>query len=773
MAYTGSVYSQTLQDITTTKLTELAKRRETFERYRKRILALSEKAVSDPQALVTISDIVKACFAITVVDGKVTPLCYPPSRLEIDLQNIDRFLAQAKYDPTISAKNLEQWERTLIRHVDVQSLKFTYAWLYGQLTTEWLNSKGPQATANDEDTEMADFEKVSSAKKLDSRRKWEESVFSAVPVDEEKVRSMLSGLFEATPNDSQALPATMKGLRDKVAGFEREMSSSKITQSTLQWAVKGLLSSDLLTNDKREALRDFQSNPIILGEIADVLNMRLAALQDWSWGNEVIVEERRQLNGAYHIYMHEDLLQALFLQHIGVKWSVFWKTSFMQFQRDREIWKAPGKKVTAQDQRRREYFLRPSAKKPSIVSKKQKLYRIDYFVSQLLTSEHQETENAEGEEEAEIAMTQQVQAPQSASLFAGAAIAGGRTMQTARRSAGGAAPMAAMRSMAARNSAPSTGGVQRPARFLRDVESSDEEAEESDSSDVDDEAQKSRNAMAAKQSLLHILSADIMIQTQLKGDITVFRSQFDNLYPSLPHATIKAVLSFFGVSKKWLDFFTRFLQAPLRFADEPSAEPRQRKTGTPGSHVLSEVFTEVVLFCLDFLVNQSTDGEILWRLHDDFWFWTPDNEKAMRAWGTVNTFARTMGLSLSEVKSGAVRMKGSRETQAGIEAAEAGSKLPQGQIRWGMLSLNPDSGRFEIDQDMVDQHIEELSRQLKDKGSSVFAWIQVSNPMTCSLDAAPSLLRPHLRGEVAVLGSDTSSQVSLRGIFECKENTLT
>ena len=344
MAYTGSVYSQTLQDITTTKLTELAKRRETFERYRKRILALSEKAVSDPQALVIISDIIKACFAVTVVDGKVTPLCYPPSRLEIDLQNIDRFLAQAKYDPTISAKNLEQWERTLVRHVDVQSLKFTYAWLYGQLTTEWLDSKRPQATANDEDTEMADFEKVSSAKKLDSRRKWEESVFSAVPVDEEKVRSMLSGLFEATPNDSQALPATMKALRDKVADFEREMSLSKITQSTLQWAVKGLLSSDLLTNDKREALRDFQSNPIILGEIADVLNMRLAALQDWSWGNEVIVEERRQLNGAYHIYMHEDLLQALFLQHIGVKWPSSGRPALCSFRGIERSGKRPERK---------------------------------------------------------------------------------------------------------------------------------------------------------------------------------------------------------------------------------------------------------------------------------------------------------------------------------------------------------------------------------------------------------------------------------------------
>ena len=44
-----------------------------------------------------------------------------------------------------------------------------------------------------------------------------------------------------------------------------------------------------------------------------------------------------------------------------------------------------------------------------------------------------------------------------------------------------------------------------------------------------------------------------------------------------------------------------------------------------------------------------------------------------------------------------------------------------------MLYLNPESGRFEIDQAMVDTHIEELSRQLRDKGNSAFAWIQVFN----------------------------------------------
>jgi hypothetical protein len=52
--------------------------------------------------------------------------------------------------------------------------------------------------------------------------------------------------------------------------------------------------------------------------------------------------------------------------------------------------------------------------------------------------------------------------------------------------------------------------------------------------------------------------------------------------------------------------------------------------------------------------------------------------------------------------------------------------LPAGEIRWGFLELDNVSGTFEIDQEMIDEHIDELQRQLKDK-KSIFAWIQVWN----------------------------------------------
>lgn len=54
--------------------------------------------------------------------------------------------------------------------------------------------------------------------------------------------------------------------------------------------------------------------------------------------------------------------------------------------------------------------------------------------------------------------------------------------------------------------------------------------------------------------------------------------------------------------------------------------------------------------------------------------------------------------------------------------------LPQGDIRWGFLYLNPSNGRFDIDRRMVDSHVAELRKQLQDKSKSVIDWIQGKFP---------------------------------------------
>jgi hypothetical protein len=249
--------------------------------------------------------------------------------------------------------------------------------------------------------------------------------------------------------------------------------------------------------------------------------------------------------------------------------------------------------------------------------------------------------------------------------------------------------------------------------------------------------------MDTKQFLLHLLSTELLLNTRLHDEFTVSRSEFQSWFPTLPHSTILSVLSFFGVSKKWQGFFRNFLEAPLKFAEDGvEAAPRLRKRGVPGAHALSVVCGEVVLFCMDYAVNQATSGTQLYRMHDDFWLWSKDHEAIVKGWSAITTFTDIMGVSLNQGKTGTVRILHSPTSLPSIDPsflsdsetipirqdpAPIDPSLPKGEIRWGFLVMDPLSGRFVIDQDMVDSHITELQTQLQSKKDSIFSWIQAWN----------------------------------------------
>lgn len=58
------------------------------------------------------------------------------------------------------------------------------------------------------------------------------------------------------------------------------------------------------------------------------------------------------------------------------------------------------------------------------------------------------------------------------------------------------------------------------------------------------------------------------------------------------------------------------------------------------------------MFCLDYSVNQKTEGNVLCRLHDDFWFWGSEKD-CVKAWGALTNLASVMGLEINNEKTGA------------------------------------------------------------------------------------------------------------------------
>lgn len=78
--------------------------------------------------------------------------------------------------------------------------------------------------------------------------------------------------------------------------------------------------------------------------------------------------------------------------------------------------------------------------------------------------------------------------------------------------------------------------------------------------DKDDDVTIHRSHNDIKQSLLHLVSTEIVLSTRLHNNFCVIRSDFKRFGPSLSHSTTFAVMKFFGVSPKWLGFFRNALE---------------------------------------------------------------------------------------------------------------------------------------------------------------------------------------------------------------------
>ncbi|KAJ5682498.1 hypothetical protein N7462_005663 [Penicillium macrosclerotiorum] len=639
MASIGAL-PQTLKSITATKITELSKQRALFDKKKAEILeATSATQDLRNQALILLNGLSRLKgypkdaidkddmdLDVESDDNEEVDVTLPGmgQLYQADHTNIRRFLLQGRYDASISTSTLKGWIASLENELRFLELKHEHATFYSKLVTEWLSHLDNEAANSD-----AGFESLGRAEMHEQRAKWESLVFiSPTHVDEKAIRDYLDGLFRRSKLSRQSL----KELRAKIHKFGNDMATKGewLNVEKLQLVSKSLLKTDLLSADKTTVLKEFLRNTEVSQEVADVLNMRLASLDTWSWsGDGIPVEMRRQLNGKYRVFMDEDLLDSLLLQYLGTEWAVKLRELLMDFYNS-HAWSPLSENIPEEDVKRRKFFLESglmNSRNGSINLLREQTYKEKYFMSQLPASAKEGTRS------------------------------------------------------------------------------------------YDDDAQE-KNALDIKHSLLHLLITESLIYNRYRGEFTAIRSDYQWFGPSLPHATVLTVLEYFNVPEMWLKFFKTFLEAPLKFfQDGPDAVVQVRRCGVPMSHTLSDVFGEAVLFCMDYAVNQTTDGGILYRLHDDFWFWGTQ-KTCEEAWRGMTEYAKVMGLEFNQEKTGTVQM--------GRSGIERNPNFPVGDIRWGFLVLDAEQGRFVIDQKQVDQHIDELNIQLS-SCKSVFAWVQAWN----------------------------------------------
>jgi len=584
----------------------------------------------------------------------------------ISAHNLDLFLKQKHHDASVPAKSLLQWQQNLEAALDVQSSRYEYASLFGKLVTEWIanpNEANKVLNKDQLDDVSMDFEPVGRNEMHQQRAIWEDLVFTERKVDQKNLLSYLKELFDDDEDDEE-------DVRSKTLGTSR----AKIEDDDVS-PLKGL-------KGIRRIMRNFKITPLNTTSLEETITACLNSDLFAGKKREALVDlkDRPAVLDEMVDVLNMDLNA---LEH----WT--WEPAPISVTQRRQI---NGKY---------RFYMDEEIHQALLLQYVGSCFSVE--LKEVLTIFRASTWNT-----SKGAMTTDDRKRRTFFL---------QNEHTRSRLGYTKTELTTM------YNEPSVKTIRESEYdanyFLLQMQDDLSEGARDYNEESNDESK--RNPMDAKHGLLHYLTTDMLYSLAAHKTFTVLQSDFKWFGPGLPHATIIAVLRFFGVKDDMVTFIEAFLRTPMVFSqDGPDAVPQVRCRGVPMSHSLSDALGEMVLFCLDYAVNKYTAGDNILRLHDDIWFWG-STDSCVDAWTVIQDFSAVTGLDLNMEKTGSLQLSHSDE---GV--VEKNVLLPNGIIKWGFLRLDAEKRGWAIRTEDVDAHIKELHLQLS-ACRSVFAWIQAWN----------------------------------------------
>lgn len=305
-----SSISTSLKTITDFKSLQLDENDTRYAKYRQDVL----------ESIKDVDPTTKLELLIDAISNPKAPRWDPQSAL-IDSEKLDRYRKLNLFSsasPVISDAQKLEWCEELITSLNSESEKYKYAKLFSKLVYE------------EDDITEESAEKASQPEMAEQRAQFESIVFSESNTDEKAIHEYLDTLFTSKKD--------LDGLRENVASFcnsflpQVESTGKTITASEIEGTIRSLISSGLMDNDNTKVLREFLASSNIVSEITNVLNSKLASIGTWSWPKQGMeAAMRRQLNGKYRVYVHADLLDAIFTHYIGVAFGARFRDFFILY----------------------------------------------------------------------------------------------------------------------------------------------------------------------------------------------------------------------------------------------------------------------------------------------------------------------------------------------------------------------------------------------------------------------------------------------------------
>lgn len=183
--------------------------------------------------------------------------------------------------------------------------------------TQWLSGQKDEFTP---------VEINSTSESILTNEHLQKIIFDRPQLDLDQWRRFLqTKLFSIFDNDHK-LKQAFEDFEYTTKKFGKSLLEEKVSPTDVHRAMKSLISGNLMDDYRKKLLSKMQSDENAVIEFASSLTLMISDLADWKWPVEGVRGIfRRNLVGRYRCFYEEDFLTAIFLEHLGLKWSYHFK----------------------------------------------------------------------------------------------------------------------------------------------------------------------------------------------------------------------------------------------------------------------------------------------------------------------------------------------------------------------------------------------------------------------------------------------------------------
>ncbi|CAF2813795.1 unnamed protein product [Rotaria sp. Silwood2] len=233
------------------------------------------------------------------------------------LKNFDPLLTIAKVNTSTSNNVLENFRQQFTKVIVGGKKRSEYNYLFGLIMSQWLSEQKNEYTT---------VEMKPTSKSLLTNEHLEKIIFNRPQLDLDRWRHFLQNkLFSFFDKDAKLKDAFEK-FKNSTEQYGKLLLKEKVSYNDIRQAIDSLISNDSLDEYRKRLLTKMRLDENTVNEFASSLNLLISDLTDWNWPiNGVRGIFRRNLVGKYRCFYEEDFLTAIFLEHLGLKWSYHFK----------------------------------------------------------------------------------------------------------------------------------------------------------------------------------------------------------------------------------------------------------------------------------------------------------------------------------------------------------------------------------------------------------------------------------------------------------------